>query len=111
MDKQSRRAAKEAFQKRDASAGIYLIRCTTSDEVWVGKTRNLGAIWNRMSFAAVNDPLISKSFRAAWGAHGESAFSFEVLEVMPEDLPAAFMNSTLKERMDFWKLAHSAELI
>lgn len=71
--------------RQAGQAVIYQIRCLPTAEVYVGSTTQriearfghhrsrLRAGWHR-----------SRRLQAAWRKHGESAFAFDVIEVVPE---------------------------
>lgn len=111
MDRQARRAAREVFEKRKVEVGIYRLTCTPTHQVWVGKSRNLAAVMNRLTMSVQGDPLLNAQFKASWQTHGPDAFRFEVLEVLDPETPTMFMNSTLKERLDHWKAELKAGII
>ena len=111
MDRQARREARDQFEKRKVESGIYRLTCTPTGAVWVGKSRNLSAVMNRMALSAQGDPVLNAAFKAAWAEHGAEAFEFAVLEVLDPETPAMFLSSTLKKRQDHWRGELSADLI
>ena len=110
MDKLKRQAAKDAFKELKVEAGVFMITCGPTGRRWVGKTKNLGAVRNRMTFSLKIDPNINPGLRADWEAHGENSLTLETLEALSVTLPSYLVMSTLKERMDFWRIARGAEL-
>ena len=111
MDRQARRAAREAFEKRKIEVGIYRLTCAPTRQVWVGKSRNLAAVMNRLAMSVQGDPVLNAQFKASWHSHGADAFRFEVLEVLDPETPTMFINSTLKKRLDYWKAERDAEIV
>jgi hypothetical protein len=105
MDKQSRRDAIREYKERKATQGIYAVRCTTSGETWVGQSPNLNQMQNRIWFGlrqSGGHP--NAALRAAWAAHGEAAFSFEVLETIDDSgLGAIGVAHLLKARDAYWR--------
>ena len=109
MDKSERQAAKDAFKKQKVEAGIFLITCVPTGRKWVGKTRNLGAVRNRLIFSLKVDPNISSGLRSDWEVHGDDSLTLHTLETLSETLPSALVMSTLREKMDYWRTAEGAE--
>ena len=108
MDKQSRRQVVRDYKERKVSQGIFAVRCATG-EVWVGKSRNLEQQQNGIWFGLRSGGYINPAVQAAWTAHGEAAFSFEVLEAIDaDDLSAYGRDNLLKDRDDHWRAALGA---
>lgn len=82
----------------ERGAGVYEIRCTATDKVYVGSTRTLRKRLCRHVDDLRHGKHHSPHLQRAWDKHGESAFSIAVLEVFPEDLTDAFQI----EREQFW---------
>jgi hypothetical protein len=112
MDKQSRRLAVSAYKERKVPQGIYAVRCAGSGEVWVGQSPNLEQQPNRIRFGLRQGGHPNPALRAAWAAHGEAAFAFEVLETVDvEDLSAYARANLLKDRDAFWRVELGAAKI
>ena len=103
MDRQARREARDQFEKRKTEAGIFRLTCTATKDVWVGQSRNLASVMNRISFSAQNDPVLNAHFKSVWADQGADKFEFDVLDVLDPETPAVFINSTLKKRLDHWR--------
>lgn len=101
MDKAERRAAVAAYKERPAAAGVYAVRC--GEGVWVGGTPTLDKAENRARFSLRMGGHTNKALQAAFGAHGEEAFSFEPLETAPEELGALGLKSWSAERIAHWR--------
>lgn len=66
-----------------SESGIYAIRHVESGRLYVGSAVNIAARW-RMHKSQLRRGLHhSRYLQAAWGKYGESAFAFEVLELVP----------------------------
>jgi hypothetical protein len=102
-----RKAAIAAYKERKPALGVYAVRCAASGELWVGATPNLDTIRNRLWFGLRlgNDP--HPDLQAAWRLHGGDAFSFEILERLPDeegDAGEPFLRQALlKERAAAWR--------
>jgi hypothetical protein len=104
MDKQSRRDAIRDYKERKFSQGIFAMRCALTGQAWVGQSRNLeqqpNGIWSSLRRGGHPNPTL----RAAFAAHGEAAFAFQVLETIKGDgLSAYARDNLLKQRDTFWR--------
>src|ERR1700733_404145 len=102
LSKEERKEAARKFKERKPPLGVYAVRCAATGQVWVGFTQNLNAskngIWLGLSTGAHHD----KALQAEWNAHTESAFSYEVLEQLDEELSPLLVRDTLKARKQHW---------
>jgi hypothetical protein len=112
MDKQTRRQAVRDYKERKVPAGIYVVRCVVTGEAWVGQSPNLAQQQNRIWFGLKQGAHPNRGLLAAWAAHGEAAFSFEVLEIIDDEGLEAFGRaSLLKDRDAHWREALGASKI
>jgi hypothetical protein len=104
MDKQTRRQAVSDYKERKVPPGIFAVRCAATGEVWVGTSPNPEQQKNRIWFALRQGGYPNAALKAAWTAHGEAAFSFEVLEAIDDEgLSAYGRDSLLKDRAAHWR--------
>ena len=109
MKAEEKRAARAAYKERKSIAGVYALRCAPTGEVWVGQTRDLEKIWNRISFtlrsggASRPGAGAERALAAAWAAHGEAAFTLEVLERLDDETLDFALRSALDERAAYWR--------
>ena len=104
MDNQSRRQAVRDYKERKVSVGIFAVRCAVTGEAWVGQSPNLDQQQNRIWFGLRQGGFPNPALKAAWAAHGEAAFAFEVLETIEDaDLSAYARDSRLKDRGVHWR--------
>jgi hypothetical protein len=90
------------YKERKPSIGIYAIRCSATDRLWVGAVRNLDAAKNSAWFALRIGAHREKTLQDQWTTHGESAFTYEVLESFPDDLSVLAIPDQLKDRKQHW---------
>lgn len=110
MNRQNRREAVRAFKERKARAGVFAVRCAPTGEVWVSASRNLDGQRTSLWFQLKMKGCYTKSLQAAWNAHGEAAFAFEVLqEVQDEDLTPAGLADELKRLDADWRARLGAQ--
>ena len=100
--KLEKREAARQFKERKVAAGAYAVRCSPSGAVWVGITRNLGAARNACWFSLRMHGHRVPSLQAAWDAHGEPAFQFEILEALDEDTHPMAVQDLLKALKASW---------
>jgi hypothetical protein len=106
MDKQSRREAIRQYKDQAPDVGVFALRCAATGQAWVGMSKNLGQLQNRVFFGLRQGGHPNREVQAAWNAHGAEAFRFEVLEVIdPEGLSALGLDSRLKDRDRHWREA------
>jgi hypothetical protein len=98
----NRREAKKEFRERKTPKGIFAIRCAASGQVWVGRSRHLNTAQNGIWFALRTGAHLHKGLQAAWNAHGEAAFAYEIAEEFDEDLSPLLLNDMFREREKHW---------
>ncbi len=108
MNTQDRRAAIAAYKEQKSAAGIYAIHCQTDDSAWVGQALNLDTFENRQWFTLRQGSHPNKALQAVWTAHGEAAFSVEILEQLDDDASDISRPRLLKERQAHWVTQLSA---
>ncbi len=103
MKGEDRKAAVAAYRERKVEAGIYAVRCTASDQLWIGSAPDLSTIQNRLWFTLRQGRNAYRSLQEAWTAHGSEAFTFEIVEQLPDDDdPGYIRNAALKTLHAHW---------
>lgn len=103
MDKQTRRELLRDYKERKSVAGVYAVHCAASGEVWTAGSRNIDAQQNSLWFGLRTGGHINRAMQAAWTAHGEAGFTFEVLErIEDEALTPQGVLDHLKTRERHW---------
>jgi hypothetical protein len=103
MDKAARRAAVAAYKERAPVAGVYVVRCATTGEAWVGATANLDTLKAQPFFSLRMGTHPNRSLQAAWNGHGEAAFALEVVERLAEDDLDYDRAALLRDRAAHWR--------
>jgi hypothetical protein len=111
MKASDRKAARAAYKEQKVVAGIYCVRSSASGEVWVGETRNLGKVQNRIWFMLRHGGHPSPSVQRAWTAHGADAFTLEELEWMEHEELVYVLDAQLKQRVQHWRAKLNAQPI
>jgi len=79
-------AAKLEYKLSHRPMGVFQIRNTTNDKVFIDSSTNVPGKINRHTFALKAGLHASKALQADWNEFGENAFEFETLEpVEPRD--------------------------
>jgi hypothetical protein len=111
MKDADRRAARAAYKERKSVSGVYAVRCVPSGEVWVGQTRDVEKVWNRVVFSLRGKATPHRTMQAAWDLHGAEAFAFEVLERLEDEALDFALQSALNEQTAVWRERLKAKVI
>lgn len=104
MDKARRRALQDAYKEQKTRRGVYAIRCEAAGKCWVSASRNLGAQQTSAWFTLRHGSHPNRAMQGAWAAHGEDAFSFEVLAELPDEEASAYaIQADLKAMEAEWR--------
>ena len=85
MHKEGRKAAIAAYRDRKVESGVYAVRGVPSGQAWVGSAPDLSTIRNRHWFRLRQGSDPHRTLQTAWAEHGADAFTFEVVERLPDD--------------------------
>ena len=109
LGKARKRELAQHYSQRARLQGIYAVRCTASGEVWVSSSRNLDRQQNSIWFGLKTGGHPNRQAQAAWTAHGEAAFTYEIVETleMGEHTAMGFTD-LLKARERHWREAWGA---
>ncbi len=100
--KESRKECIRKFKEQKPLLGAYAVRCTTTGHIWVGTSRNMDATKNGCWFCLRSASHMEKSLQAEWNAQGESAFQYEILAALDEDVHPLEIDDRLKEQKRRW---------
>jgi hypothetical protein len=83
--------------------GVYQIRNTVNEKVWIDSSVNVPAKFNRYKLQLKAGSHQSRSLQADWKEFGESAFGFELLEPLePRSDPNYDYAADLEVLEDLW---------
>lgn len=102
MRTEDRKTAVKAYKERKIERGLYAVRCTSSDEVWIGGSPDLSKVQNRLWFTLRQGNSTHRSLQAAWNAHGAEAFTFEIVERLDDEEIGYIREGVMKERIAHW---------
>lgn len=102
LSKEQKKEAISQFKERKPSLGIFAVRCVANGQVWVGASRNLEATRNGTWFSLRLKGHRDKTLQEEWNAQGESAFQYEILETLSEDVLPQAVSDLLIEKKKQW---------
>ena len=111
MDRQERKAVITAYKERKPAFGVYTVICTATGETWVGTSRTLDTIKNRLWFELATGSHANGALQATWTAHGSGEFRYEELERLRDDFPDFERDDELKKRRALWQTRLRARLL
>lgn len=85
MEKLSKKALKEQYKNRAIIGGIYCIKCSGNNAIWLRKTTDMKGAENRFGFSVSINSYPEACMREAWKMYGAAAFSFEILEEIQKE--------------------------
>ncbi len=112
MEKARRKELLQAYAERELHQGVFVIRCTGAGLAWTGAAQDLTKAqnkhWSQLRFRGHPN----RALQQAWAAHGEAAFTYEVLEELkPGDLTPAGFRDALKTAEMRWRQELSASSV
>ena len=99
------------FKEQKVPRGVYAVRCTATGHLWVGTSRNLDATRNGTWFSLRSGNYMDKLLQQEWNLQGESAFDYQILEKLEEDLLPMAVSDLLKEKGKQWVTKMSAHFL
>ena len=98
------------YKERKVAAGAFAVRCAPSAQTWVEVTPNLHNRQNGLWFALRLGSHPNKALQQAWKTHGEEAFTYEVVEELPDAERSPWeLTNALKDLSAKWREALDAE--
>jgi hypothetical protein len=71
---------KKNYQQNAPPMGVFLIRNTVNDKVFLGSSLNLPGIMNRHKFQLANGTHPNKELQSDWNELGSNKFAFEIVD-------------------------------
>ncbi len=97
-----RKQAIKEYKERKPLRGTFAVRCRPTQQAWVGSSPNLNAAHNSVWFSLRQGLHRDPALQAAWNAHGEQAFQFEILDKIDDDVSPVNLGDILKEKKKHW---------
>jgi hypothetical protein len=98
----NRKEAIAEYKNRKTPRGTFSVRFAADGPVFVDATPDLHAARNSLLFSLRIGAHHNKNLQAEWNAHGEAAFSYEVLEKLDDDLAPMAWRDLLKDKKKEW---------
>jgi len=80
MGKPSKNDLKEQYNNRVIIGGVYCVKCSGTDNLWLRATTDMQGSKNRFAFSVSTNSCPEMGMIEAWKQFGATAFSFEILE-------------------------------
>jgi hypothetical protein len=103
MNNEARKAAVTAYKERKVVGGVYAVRCIASGQAWVGQWADIQTIQTRIWFTLRQGSHPKRELLEAWRLHGETEFSFEILEKLDAETSLYLRGSNLTDRASYWR--------
>ena len=113
MNETQKNELKAQYKEREVVGGVYAIRNTRNNRVYLDAASDLRSIRNRFDFAVSTGSCVNVALQADWSAHGADAFAFEVLEeiVKGETQTAKEFRADVALLKDLWRDKMAAETL
>ncbi len=90
---------KQRYKEIEIEAGIYQIKNTKNEKIFIGSTKNLKTL-NGVKFTLENGSSYNKVLQEEWNYFGKDAFVFEVLEKLKKKADAYFNEKEELEKLE-----------
>lgn len=110
VDKERRKELLQEYAERPAQNGIFAVRNSKTGEVWVGASRNIDTQQNGLWVRLKGRMLVNKDVQDSWNKHGETKFSYSILERITDTDPHT-VERLLPERSAAWRQQLKAGVI
>lgn len=99
----NRRELQEAYKQRKFKMGVFQIRNTVNNKIWVDSSTNLEAIWNRNRLQLNLGSHPNLALQKDWKELGEANFVYEILaEVQEQAGKIVDYNKEVKELKELY---------
>ena len=79
-DIKAKKILQNMYSEREIVGGVFVIRNTSNDKLFLEATTDLRGIKNRFEFAQKTGSCVHMKLQDDWNKHGGDKFVFEVLE-------------------------------
>jgi len=100
MDK---REARKEFKSKTTPNGVFAVCRAASGEAWASASDHLDTARNGLWFQLRSGLHSNKALQAAWNAHGEAAFEYQILETFEEDVSPLLLKDLSRARQKHWE--------
>jgi len=101
--KTNNKQLKEEYKQRPLTLGVFLIRNTVSNRIFLASGQNLTGIINRHKFDLRHGSHKNKELQADWNESGAANFAFEIVEQIEPPTEGHFdVKQELRFMEDMW---------
>jgi group I intron endonuclease len=99
----NKKELKREYKQTLRQMGVFQIRNTANNKVFIGSSLNLDGIFNRHEFQLKMGGHPNKALQADWNQFGAENFEFEILEeLFPRENPGYDYRADLEVLEDLW---------
>jgi group I intron endonuclease len=80
-----KKAIKDNYKEMKFPIGVFQIRNTVNNKIYIESSTNLAAIWNRHQFQLNNGLHPNKMLQKEWNEFGQDNFKYEILSEINQD--------------------------
>ena len=104
MDTLSKEDLKEQYKNRVIIGGIYCVKCSHINNIWIRSTTDMQGAENRFAFLVSTNSRPEMCMIEAWKKFGANAFSFEILEKIKkkETQTTREFSDDINTLLEFW---------
>lgn len=81
----SKKEIKDSYKAMKFKIGVFQIRNTVNNKIYIESSTDLVAIWNRHRFQLNNGLHPNFDLQHDWNEFGQTCFSFEILSELKQD--------------------------
>ena len=81
----TRKELKEQYKQRKNKMGVFQIKNTYNNKIFIGSSMDLNAIWNRQKMQLKLGRHPNKALQEDWKEYGEESFIYEILAELKQD--------------------------
>jgi hypothetical protein len=101
--KEKNRTLTQGYKQRPSAMGVFLIRNTVNDRIFLASGQNLTGIMNRHKFDLLCGGHKNKQLQHDWNELGASKFAFEIVEQLEPPSSGHFdAKQELRAMEDLW---------
>lgn len=81
----TKKELKEQYKQQKFRIGVFQIKNTANNKIFIGSSTDLVAIWNRLRFQLNNGLHSNEALQADWTRLGEGQFVYGILSEIKQD--------------------------
>ena len=102
MVNREKKQLSEEYKQRPLTMGVFIIRNTINNKIFLASGQNLAGIMNRHKFELQHGSHKNKELQTDWNELGASNFAFEVVEQMDPPSVEFDVKQELRLMEDLW---------